>query len=104
MSETPSQKVQAKAAELLLTGKVKVQSLTWDDGMHDTYFEAHVEPSTPGDPYHVKYENYTWKCDCPSQVVCSHMLACQTIAPDFSKAKTDPEVEAMDIDALLNGL
>lgn len=80
MSEIPSEAVQAKAATILLEGRVSVVSLIMGAAPH---FAAHVAPSEPGDPYIVKFNASGWHCDCPARVqVCAHVLACQTIT-DF---------------------
>lgn len=101
MSEVPSEKVQAKAGEYLLSGRVKVQFLANEERVD---FLANVTPKAGGDPYRVKYTHGVWNCDCPARVeVCAHVLACQTIT-NFKKLTAPTEVEFShnpDIDKLL---
>ncbi len=103
MSDVPNEKMQAKAAELLLRGHVRVRKvMTEGDGSRE--FRADVYSMTQdGDPYHVKHIEH-WTCDCPARVmVCAHIVACQAIY-EPAAPKVDPEVEALDIDALLKDL
>lgn len=106
MSDVPNEKMQAKAAELLLRGRVRVRRVV--DGINgdgDTaLFRADVYSMTQeGDPYRVAYKSH-WLCDCPARVVvCAHIVACQAIY-EPAAPKVDPKVEALDIDALLNDL
>jgi hypothetical protein len=102
VSDVPSEKVQAKAAEYLLSGRVKVRfcEIT-DDGRG--FFDAWLTPPDGGDPYHVKFNANGWKCDCPARVDrCAHILACQTItaieeAPDLDPPKWggNPDIDAL---------
>jgi hypothetical protein len=111
MSEAPSEKTQAKAAEYLLSGRVKVQRcipefVEGPDGAPLPMFFAHVfSAAEDGDPYHVKFTTSGWHCDCPARVqLCAHVLACQAIF-DFEKIEKPAEAGPnVDIDALLNGL
>lgn len=97
--EVPSEKVQAKAAEYLLSGAVKVQALSETE-----YFLAHVTPKQGGDPYFVKFNPMGWHCDCPARTQgCSHILACQTIT-DLGAPTGPPKfTHDQSIDDLLNG-
>jgi hypothetical protein len=75
----PSEAVQAKAATILLEGRVKVKHLQALGDGH-WVFQAHVSPTEPGDPYIVRFNASGWHCDCPARVqICAHVLACQTI-------------------------
>ena len=106
MSEVPSAKVQAKAAEYLLKGLVKVTYLDPAGPLFRGEVRSASDPE--GDPYRVRYNENGWHCDCLARVqVCAHVLACQTIThfqnpenvtPTLA-TKTDP-----DLDALLEGL
>lgn len=102
MTEGPSEAQQAKAAEYLLSGRVKVQYLADEERVD---FLAHVTPKQGGDPYFVKFNPLGWHCDCPARVqVCAHILACQTIT-DFQNPDAKPTFVAdPSIDALLDGL
>lgn len=110
MTDTPSEKMQAKAAELLLKGRVRVRSVVKDvpqtvkEGLQYAFFRADVYSMTQdGDPYRVSYKTH-WLCDCPARVpVCAHIVACQAVY-EPAKPELDPEVEALDIDALLGNL
>lgn len=102
----PSQAVQAKAATILLEGRVKVQHLGHGDLGKQVFgpdFKAHVTPTVPGDPYIVRFNANGWHCDCPARVqICAHVLACQTIT-DFDPANSSPVIGTPDpeIDAIL---
>jgi hypothetical protein len=76
----PSEAVQAKAATILLEGRVKVKHLAAGYPGEGPHFMAHVSPTEPGDPYIVRFNASGWHCDCPARVqICAHVLACQTI-------------------------
>lgn len=99
----PSEAVQAKAATILLEGRVKVQHLAAGYPAEGPHFMAHVTPSVPGDPYIVRFNANGWHCDCPARVqVCAHVLACQTIT-DFEPVGGTPVLSSRDpeIDAIL---
>lgn len=67
----PSQKTMAKAALLLLQGKVSVD---WVDG---DSFEAFV---TGSKRYWVAHSTGgRWRCECQATRICSHIIACQAI-------------------------
>lgn len=109
--ETPSDKTQAKAAEYLLSGRVKVQYASrevveGEDGAPLPLFLAHVfSAAEDGDPYHVKFTTSGWHCDCPARVqLCAHVLACQAVFDVSMVEKTEDTGPDVDIDALLNGL
>lgn len=102
MMSAPSQAVQAKAAKILLEGRVKVKHLQALGDGH-WIFQAHVSPSVPGDPYIVRFNANGWHCDCPARVqICAHVLACQTIT-DFEPVNSAPVLGSPDpdIDAML---
>ena len=90
-SDVPSQKTQAKAAEYLLAGRVKVRDCRELIGAQKHTFVADVSSSSQdGEPYHVKFGANGWHCDCPARVpVFAHILACQTIT-DFTPPTTPP--------------
>lgn len=107
MTDVPSEKVQAKAAEYLLSGRVKVEHMVRAElGGPGDHFEAHVTPPDGGDPYIVKFNLAGWHCDCLARVqVCAHVLACQTIT-DLSTVPVERPsfVRDKSIDDLLNGV
>lgn len=103
MSEIPSEKVQAKAGEYLLSGRVKVQFCeTTEDGRG--HFDAHVTPAGGGDPYYVKFNQTGWHCDCPARVqVCAHILACMTIT-DFAALAGGNKPSSFPVDPSIDEL
>lgn len=110
MTDVPSEKTQAKAAEYLLSGRVKVQHSTMEK-LPDkaSLFLGYVTSANqePGDPYFVTFNETGWHCDCPARVqVCAHILACQTIT-DFQNSEKPAHptfTKSPDMDALLEGL
>ncbi len=95
--DAPSEKTQAKAAEYLLKGRVKITYLIGNPG-HETCLAEVMSASQDGDPYQIRFDPQTgWHCDCPARVpLCAHILACTTItnltmtaaAPTFAKGET----------------
>lgn len=106
----PSAKTQAKAAQYLQHGHVKVQEHSETAALFHVYGSGGFD----SDPYHVKFGG-EWTCDCPARVVCAHVVACKIIselrpepsdtegssnpvpqpAPDMSGWTTDPELDAL---------
>lgn len=101
MPEVPSEAIQAKAAKLLLARCVVVKFCErTDDGRG--HFDADVKPLDGGDPYHVRFNEAGWHCDCIARVqVCAHVLACQTITDDMKIPVVPDVVDPVDIDKLL---
>lgn len=67
-----TQAVQAKAAEYLLGGHVRIDHA--DRGV----LSATVTGSKPY-PYTVAYYAESWHCTCPASRLCAHIVACQAI-------------------------
>lgn len=79
ITAVPSQDVQAKAAEYLLGGRVRVRIAA----VHG--FVAHVTGSRPT-PYSVRWSRFAvtehgggWSCDCLARTVCAHIVAAMAI-------------------------
>lgn len=83
----PSQTVQAKAAEYLLTGRV---SLDFADRVAGVLVAA-VQGSKPR-PYAVTHSpRQGWGCTCQATCTCAHILACQAIwQPAARSARREP--------------
>ena len=103
--ETPSEKTQAKAAEYLLAGRVRVTSLI--PGGQSCEAEVY-SANQDGDPYRVRFNNSGWHCDCPARVqLCAHILAVQTVTDlkvDKSAAMSFTPKTDVSIDEILGGL
>jgi uncharacterized Zn finger protein len=63
-----------KARRLLVEGRLRVLSANEDDG----YVAAEVRGDSAR-VYTVSYEDGSWRCDCATLGVCSHIKAVQLI-------------------------
>lgn len=104
MTDVPSEKTQAKAAEYLLAGRVRITGLETGYACTAEVYSANQD----GEPYRVHFNNSGWHCDCPARVqLCAHILAVQTVTDlkvDKSAAMSFTPKNDVTIDEILGGL